>query len=348
MHPLEKVTLRLLRQKKLVNPAETVVVAVSGGPDSMALLHVLARLAKPTGIALVVAHVNHGLRAVEAEREAALVLAQAGRLGIVCKTGLVDVPTCARNQKISIEQAARLLRYEFLEKVAADCRAQKIALAHTADDQVEETILRLIRGTGRKGLSGMKFLRDNKFIRPFLKISKTHLLEYLARYDIPFLEDSSNRQPLFLRNRVRLDLLPYLTEQFNANIRQTVLQTADVLQEEELLLEELARAAAARIFINSTKTAEPGNTGDAPPFLELNLDLFAKEARAIQRRVLETAFRLMENDPYYRQIEQILQVVESDKPKAVLHFAQGLRVNKAGRSLLFSYPQGKSAHRGNL
>jgi tRNA(Ile)-lysidine synthetase-like protein len=215
MHPLEKKTLKILTQEELLKGGEKVLAAVSGGPDSMALLHVLARLAPVLDITVAAAHVNHGLRPGEAEEDAALAIAEAGRLGLDFFLADVDVKDLAERRKLSLEHAARLLRYNFIEKTARRWGATKIALGHTADDQAEELLLRLVRGTARKGLSGMKTMRQGCFIRPFLRFPKSELLAYLDRYGIPFQHDSSNEQDTFLRNRVRNNLLPYLAERYN-------------------------------------------------------------------------------------------------------------------------------------
>ena len=137
MHPLEKETVKIIRQHKLLNKGETVVVGVSGGPDSMALLHVLAALAAALEAEVIAAYVNHGLRPAETAQEEALVKEEAQRLGRAFRTGSVPVREYAVERKISLEHAARLLRYGYLDEVAHECGAAKIAVAHTADDQAE-------------------------------------------------------------------------------------------------------------------------------------------------------------------------------------------------------------------
>lgn len=196
MHPFEKEILAVIRQEKLLDGGEIVVVGVSGGPDSMALLHVLAALAPLLRIKVIAAHVNHGLRPDEAETEKVLVEQEARCLSVACESVAVDVPAEARKRKISIEHAARDLRYGFFADVAGKYGADRIAVAHTADDQAEEVLLRLIRGTGRTGLAGMRMIRDKTIIRPLLTIAKDTLLAYLADRKIPFSTDSSNLEKI--------------------------------------------------------------------------------------------------------------------------------------------------------
>jgi tRNA(Ile)-lysidine synthase len=354
MHPLEKKTLITIEQEGLLEAGEKIVIGVSAGPDSMALLHVLNRLTHVMDITPVAAYVNHGLRPDESESEKNLVATEAHRLGVDFFTGSRNVKELAAKQKISIEHAARILRYEFLEKTALDCGAQKIALAHTADDQSEELLLRLIRGTARKGLSGMKTLRAGRFIRPFLRFPKSDLLDYLEKHSIPFLLDSSNAQNLYLRNRIRNDLLPYLKEGYNPDIRRTLLRTANILQDEEELLETITESAFAETVntIQQMHVQEQENSippGESyPQELQLSLELFKVQPRAIQRRLLEKCCWIMACEPRSRQIENLLQLAMPGSSDGSLHLSDGLRVMRNKEQLHFTYPHGRGPFRGNL
>jgi tRNA(Ile)-lysidine synthase len=354
MHPLEKKTLKIVQQENLLQAGEKIVVGVSAGPDSMALLHVLARLSPALDITLAAVYVNHGLRPDEAKNENSVVEAEANRLEVAFFSGSVDVKEFAERQKYSPEHAARLLRYDFLEKTAREFGAHKIAVAHTADDQAEEILLRLIRGTARKGLSGMKTIRAEKFIRPFLKVPKSDLLEYLDKYSIQFLLDSSNVQHHFLRNRIRNELLPYLAEKYNPDIRQTLLRTVNILQDEEELLEKITAAAFTKTVTTipqSPAQVQSGSTDSnhsCPKELQLSLELFNSTPRAIQRRILEKCCWLMACEPRSRQIEDILQLAAPSSPAGSLHLSDGLRVLKNREQLYFKYPKGRGPFRGNI
>jgi len=247
-----------------------------------------------------------------------------------------------------------MLRFAFLEKVCQECGARKIALAHTADDQAEEILLRLIRGTARKGLSGMKMMRDATFIRPFLHFPKSILLEYLDKYSIPFLFDSSNTQDHFLRNRARNELLPFLAARYNPNIRETLIRTAAILEDEEELLETITTAAFAEtvaVAADNFKPAQAGRSQGAesfPPLLQLDCRLFAMQPRAIQRRILEKCCWRMNCSPRSRLIEQILQLARPNSGAETLHLTSGLRITKAKGCLFFAYPLGPGPWRGDL
>jgi tRNA(Ile)-lysidine synthase len=342
MHALEKKTALLLDSLSPSIHGETIIVAVSGGPDSMALLHVLSRISPSRGISPVAVNIDHGLRPDESAAEAQLVKSQAEALNIPCLLKKIDVTSFAAKQGLSIEEAARLLRYEVLNQAAEQHKTDKIAVAHTADDQAEEILIRLIRGSGRKGLSGMETFRQSVYLRPFLKVHKKELLSYLAEKNIPFLEDSSNQDRNFLRNRVRLDLLPYLAEHFNENISRTLLQTADILQEEEELLEEICNREAESLFLT------PG--ADAPPAtcLSLDLEIFMGLPKAIKRRLLEKSFWQAGNRPQFRVVEQVLAMVEQTDRGNTVHGSRGLRITRQSNQLHFCYPAGRTAERGNL
>ncbi len=339
MHFFVKKVEKTIRREELLAAGERCVVAVSGGPDSMALLQALAQLAPALDVFLVVAHVDHGLRPEEAAAEARLVQEAAQALGLACECGRVEVAVCAREQGLSLEHAARNLRYGFLEEVAAHHRATKIAVAHTADDQAEEILLRLIRGTGRAGLAGMVRLRDGLVIRPFLGIAKEEILRYLAEENISYCLDSSNHQRIYLRNRIRLDLLPYLQEHFNPNIGNSLRETAAILQGEEELLAGMASQAYARVV--EEDRGEPAG-------LTIQLADFLCQPLAIRRRILEAACWHMGCRPSFRQIAQLLFLAETGAEGAGLHLARGLRVVKAEGRVRFCYPQGRQAVRGNL
>jgi tRNA(Ile)-lysidine synthase len=354
MHPLEKETLKTVQQEQLLQAGEKTLIGVSGGPDSLALLHVLACLAPDLDITLAAVYVNHGLRPDETQKEKKLVEAAAKSLDVDFFTGSVDVKGLAAKQKFSIEHAARLLRFDFFEKTAEEWGAIKIAVAHTADDQAEEILLRLIRGTARKGLSGMKTIRDGRIIRPFLRFPKSWLLEYLEKNSIQFLLDSSNTDNFYLRNRIRSDLLPYLASRYNPDIRQTLLRTVNILQDEEELLEKMTETVFAETVSTIPETLEQIKAGNRQPDesrdqkLILNLERFNSEPRAIQRRILEKCCWVMGCEPRSRQIENLLKLSMTGTSGGNLHLSDGLRVTKEREQLSFSYPQGRGSFRGDL
>jgi tRNA(Ile)-lysidine synthase len=336
---LQRVT-RLIARRGLLNPHDTVIIGSSAGPDSTALLVLLAEI--DLALDCLAVYIDHDLRPHETEAEIETVRKLALRLGarFCCKT--IPVEAYARENGWSIEEAARILRYRALETIRAEAGAAAIAVAHTADDQVEGFLLRTIRGSGRKGLAGMPY-RQGHVLRPLLDESKQTLVDFLQERTIPFCLDSSNQDRRFLRNRVRLDLLPALEKDFNPAIRRTILQTMDILRQEENLLDSLTRSALQPLpqFDRREKRDELTQLTAVP------LALFSGQHPAIRRRMLEQLAWRMEAQFGFRQIELLLRLIEGGENGGEVHLGGGLRAKKSMGRLLFSYPMGRMAFRGS-
>ncbi|MEK6813787.1 MAG: tRNA lysidine(34) synthetase TilS [Nitrospirota bacterium] len=225
------------RRYRCLSPGERIVVAVSGGPDSTALLHVLHRLCPARNLALHVAHVHHGLRGAEADEDAAFVQKTASDLGLPHETICVDVRTRAQQDRSSLAVAARAARYEAIEAVRVRCGASCVATAHTMDDQAETVLMRLIRGTGPAGLAGIPSRRGT-IVRPLLSVRRASLAVYLGARGISFRIDSSNADLRQARNRIRGELLPLLCS-YNPRIVPALARLADMAREEETAFDEV-------------------------------------------------------------------------------------------------------------
>ena len=259
---LESKGLDFIQRHSLISPGEIVVVGVSGGADSVCLLHVLAKLQKGLGIRLQVAHLNHQLRGTESEADAEYVSALAGSLGIPITIDRRDVAAYRTERNCSIEEAARELRYAFLARVAREVGASRIAVGHTRDDQVETILMHILRGTGITGLCGLApcsplaydsqeisrpasplSLRAERgnfiVIRPLLDVSREETMSYCQEHQLDPRIDSSNRSLSFFRNRLRLQLLPLL-RQYNPGIDQALLRLADIAREDNAFIEQRA------------------------------------------------------------------------------------------------------------
>jgi tRNA(Ile)-lysidine synthase len=212
-----------------------ILLAVSGGPDSIALLHAL----HATGCKIHVAHLNHGLR-VEATEDAACVEQFCVELGVPCTIGYVDVKTEKRKRGGSIQEVARAVRYEFLERMADEVGADVIATAHTADDQAETILLNILRGTGTDGLRGIPE-RRGRIVRPLLGVTRSQIEQYCAENGLHPRQDASNKSTKYARNEVRLKLLPYLEARFNPQVGRALLRLAEIAGSESELLDSMAR-----------------------------------------------------------------------------------------------------------
>ena len=254
-----------------------VVVSVSGGADSMALLSVLHELAPAYRLTLFVAHVNHQLRDHEATRDALFVESYVDRLGLPFHKLEVDVRFLKRRTGLSSQQAARQLRYGALLSLRDSLAATHIALGHTADDQAETVLLRLLRGAGPAGLAGIP-ARRMPFVRPLLGVHRDAIHAYLGSAGVPWIEDSSNMSRAYQRNRVRLELMPELGT-YRPGIARRLRQTADMLRAEHNVLDEqtasLARQAVGQELGRSMLSVR------RPPFMAAPL--------AMQRRLLRYA-----------------------------------------------------------
>ncbi len=229
------------RENRLLAAGDTVVVAVSGGADSVCLLDVLRRLAPALNLKLHVAHLNHQLRGDAAAADAEFVQNLAQRWQLPVTVGQTDVMQLARHRKKSVEDAARTARYRFLRQVARKIRAEKIAAGHNADDQSETVLLHFLRGAGLDGLRGMLAAvppADSSavLIRPLLDIPRAEIEAYCRAQNLPFRTDATNRDENYTRNRVRHSLLPLL-ETFNPNIRAALRRTAALMQADFPLVE---------------------------------------------------------------------------------------------------------------
>ncbi|WP_448384241.1 tRNA lysidine(34) synthetase TilS [Desulfosoma sp.] len=234
LHPFEKNTLDAMRRRRLVHVGPVLGVAVSGGPDSVALLHVLHALQPFLSIqALIVLHYDHGLRGEDSAADRRFVEELAGRLGCEVIVGGGDVRGFQRDHRMSLEMAARLCRRAFYMEVMRRRDLHRLALGHTADDQAEEVLLRLCRGTGPGGLRGMQVETAEGFLRPLLWASRAEVLQYLSDTGRSFREDATNLEGFCQRNRVRHEVLPLLEKIFHPRVRQVLCRHADLAAEDD-------------------------------------------------------------------------------------------------------------------
>ena len=295
---------KFINAHELLYPGAKVIVSVSGGADSMALLSLLHQLESTCRLTLIVAHVNHQLRGQEAIRDARFVERYANKLGLPFHKVDVDVKALKRRTGLSPQHAARRLRYGALQSLFRSLAATHIALGHTADDQAETLLMRLLRGGGPAGLAGMPVKRM-PFIRPLLRVHRHSILAYLRVAGIPWLEDSSNTDRGYLRNRVRLDLMPTLRA-YHPHIAQRLHHVADMLRADNDALEQQTKALAEH--------ALRGGAGKA--MVAIRRAPFAAAPLAMQRRLLRYAIDrlpLSGNAASFRDIEALLRFVSLGK-----------------------------------
>ena len=295
----------------LLRAGERVAVAVSGGADSVALLRLLLELRQELGIVLSVAHVNHQLRGADAERDAAFVAELAQRHGLEFHLAVRDVRTYAVAHKLSLEAAGRRLRYAYFSALVEERKVDKVATAHTLDDQAETVLLKLLRGSWLRGLAGIHpRLRtaDGRVwvVRPLLGTARREVEAYLHRLAQPWREDLSNQDRRFRRNRVR-QLLPLLEAEHNPGVRLALAQIADLAQaEESYWAKQVAEIAPGLISHSAPTRATPACAGDpGAESVTVDSDRLAAQPLALQRRLLRFAGEQVQLKLGFEEVERL-------------------------------------------
>ncbi|HEX9079915.1 MAG TPA: tRNA lysidine(34) synthetase TilS [Desulfuromonadaceae bacterium] len=304
---------RAVRQHKLFHPGDTVIVGVSGGADSTALLELLGDL---PGFAprLVAAHLNHCLRGRHSDEDEEFCRSLAVRHAIPFESRRTDVAELAGRQGLNLEDAGRRARIDFFEEVRETWGAPVVALGHHADDQAETVLMRLLRGAGADGLAGMAYRNARGYIRPLLEISRAEIEGFLTERGICWREDASNRDLSFLRNRIRHELLPLLAH-YNPAVSGRLTVTASLLADEDDLLERLAEETFARVC-----------TGDGDGWA-CDVASLAEHHPAMRRRLFRLMLeRLAGNLDRItrRHIAALESLLDSSRPNAALNLPQGL------------------------
>ncbi|MGH7250694.1 MAG: tRNA lysidine(34) synthetase TilS [Nitrospiraceae bacterium] len=324
------------RAKGLLRPGDRVLVAISGGPDSVALLSVLAALAPSWDLTLQAVHVNHGLRGSESDEDASFVAGLCDRLGVPLVIERVPLTGPAGRRKgRSLQEQAREARYAAMVRVATALRMDKIALGHTADDQAETLMMWMLRGSGTAGLAGIPPARAPLVVRPLLDVGRAEILTYLEAQGVPFREDSSNAKPLYLRNRVRHELLPAL-KRFNPGLLGVLKRQAEILREEDLCLDQLVSEHLAQL------TREDG----AGTFVVDRAGLLALPL-ALRRRMVRTLIRRtggLQQGPTFGAVAAVLDRVVQGRSGAAIAVPGALVAREYG-SIRFrsSVPEGTEA-----
>lgn len=309
----------------MISEGDCVIVAVSGGPDSVCLLHILHELKDELNIRLVVAHYDHGLRPAEDKSETAFVRSLAQSLGLPFETAKGHL--LEKQSPGSREEVARNARYAFLEKVRKKHKAQKIALGHNLNDQAETILMRLLRGSGPSGLTGMPPCRDGSIIRPLIEIERSEIESYLKAKKLSSVTDSSNLKTAYLRNKIRREVMPLL-EVHQPQLAPLLSQTAEILRDEDDYLDRIAEAWLT------------GNMGLSPHHsVKVPIATFLALPVALRRRVIRTGIKKVKKDlrrMSWDHVEAIQRMAQSEKPQAILNLPGRLTVQRTYDRLIFS------------
>jgi tRNA(Ile)-lysidine synthase len=305
---------------------DTVVVGVSGGPDSMALLFALHQLQDDYQLSLWASHYNHKLRGKESDQEAEFVKFQADRIGVPLL--VEDDDGSLLKTKGNLEERARKKRYDFFQRKALELNAQKIALGHTATDQVETFFLWLFRGTGTKGLGGIPPVRDSLFIRPLIEIEREELVGFLTQEGISWKEDPTNKSGDFLRNRVREILIPKLLKEFDPHLVKKIIKSTEIFRDDDILLEKLTKDKFNEISIKNNKNK-----------VLLDINRIKKLEVSLKRRIIRYAFKIIQGSlrrVTFDHVERILKLMESSLPHSQISLPHAIEVYKEYDCLRFA------------
>ena len=300
---------RTAARYRMFTAGETVVVAVSGGPDSTALLHALAALCTEWDVRLVGAHLHHGFRGDEATGDAEYVEALCRRLTVPFYGERTDVPALRRRRHLSAQVAAREVRHAFLRRIANEVGASRIALGHTRDDRIETVLLNILRGAGLDGLAGPA-ASEPPLIRPLLEVSRAETAAYCAMHALSPRQDSSNANTDYRRNRVRAELLPHLASYYNQCVSDSLLRLSDLAAADSALLNELASEAIKTVTLaasDSEWVLAAAELGSLP--------------LAMQRRVLRLAVAAVRGemrDVGMEPTERILNALACERDETAL------------------------------
>lgn len=228
---LKDEVLKTIKEYNLITHGDRIVIGVSGGPDSICLLHILHSLKKELNIEIYVAHINHMIREV-ADEETEYVKKFCEDLGIECFVKKENIIEMAKEQKKGTEEIGRTVRYEFFDEVLEKTNSNKIATAHNSNDRAETVILNILRGSGISGLKGIEAKRDEKYIRPLINTKREDIEKYCIENNLKPKYDESNNENIYSRNKVRNEIIPYIKREFNQNIINTINRLSQVAAEE--------------------------------------------------------------------------------------------------------------------
>ncbi len=302
----------------MINDKETVIIGVSGGMDSMCLLNVLYQLKSWYVIRMHAVHIHHGIRGKDADEDARFVSKFCKRLHIPCDIFYFNVKEEAAVHKVSEEEMGRNIRYKMFDKVSQQYLRPKIAVAHHENDVAETILFNLMRGTGLKGMSGIRAVRGN-VVRPLIECSRKEIESYCCNKKIPYREDYTNTVNIYSRNKIRNHLIPYIEENFNANWISTISQTARIIRDEDEYLGSIA----------NTYKNQCVSVNDMNDYL-IDLDKFRPLDSVIKKRIIRKVLVDMEvglKDFEHKHIESIIKL-EEKKVSKLIHLPKGMSAKR--------------------
>ncbi|MFO7556464.1 MAG: tRNA lysidine(34) synthetase TilS [Desulfobacterales bacterium] len=305
---------------EMLKPKHSVVIGVSGGPDSVALLHILLALAPRLSLRLGVAHLNHCLRRIDSDNDAQFVETLARKFNLPCYIQKKNVRNYQIKNRLSLEEAARSVRYTFLNTVAKTKGYNKIALGHHSDDNAELVLMNLFRGSGTLGLSGIPPVRGDKIIRPLIQVSRSELIEFLIQNNLKYVSDASNEDTRYLRNRVRHNLIPMLKTAYNPKISETLNRLSSIIKSEEEWLEVVVNPFFEKAVFHVQED-----------HIALSIHMVNRYHVALQRRIIRMAIEKIKGNLRrirFVNIDSVIGLLGNSQTCGNIDLPDGIRIQK--------------------
>ncbi len=284
---MKKQVLDTIKKYNLIENGDSIVIGVSGGPDSICLLHILNELKNEIEFNIYVAHVNHMIRK-EADEETKFVKDFCKNLGIDCFIKRIDVIKIANNLKRGTEETGRQIRYDFFNEILKKTNSNKIATAHNNNDKIETIIMNVLRGSGTAGLKGIEAIRENKYIRPLIDVTREEIEEYCLNNNLNPRIDKSNNENIYTRNKIRNIVIPYIKKEFNPNIIKTLNRLSEVATEENEYLNKITQETFNKIYVGAaiSRTQVDKSMNLEGKHIALDLKQFNNLELVIKRRLI--------------------------------------------------------------
>ncbi len=331
--PLVKYVQQFMKEKELLKPRQKIIVAVSGGIDSVVLLDVLVQLSFVWDLELVVAHVNHRLRGKESSNDEKFVRQLAKNYGISCSVEQVNTKEIAKKQKLSLQTAARNIRYSFFENLKKSLTADLIATAHNANDNAETMLMNVLRGSGIEGLTGIPF-RRNDIVRPLLHATRNDIERYAKKRKLNFREDSSNLNDDYTRNYLRRNILPKLERRLNPSLVETLLNESVIFRSNL----DFINTQVDKVFVSIVAITPPRRA-------DISVEKLIAQHPFIRQMIVQRTLKELNIEPNFVVISSIIglvtdqkgKIVEINKQWAAERAVNDIRIRQASKAKNFSY-----------
>ena len=337
---IEKKILRTVEHtigtRRMVQAGDTVLVAVSGGPDSVALVHILLALAPKFSFQVAMAHLNHCLRQNESARDEAFVVSLAEQLELPVHVERQDVRRYQKRHRLSLEEAARQVRYRFYHAIASKFGYEKIALGHHSDDNAELILMYMLRGSGPLGLSGIPPVRNDKIVRPLINIRRTAIMDFIAVKELDYVVDSSNRDSQYLRNKIRNRLIPELKAEYNPKLIDSLNRLALIMDAEEGWIENLIQPIFEKVIVFEKQDR-----------LGIDISELNQQAIAVRRRLIRKAVLRVKGNlrrMAFVHVEAAVKLAQKGPDSGVLDFPNRIRISRENDVLIMSREERSLRH----